>query len=125
MDDVGSDCELSIQHLILHEKENPRIVFDNFDFNILADIILKNHWNSDIHSMAQYCTFDRFESANLDDTTPLVSNIESFENKEYLLSKEELKLKCDFTVLVSRILVEFFSCMHYLQTNVCIHIPHR
>ena len=126
MDDVGSDCDSSIQHLILHEKKNLRIVFDNFDFNILANIILKNHRNSDIHWMAQYCTFDRFESANLDDTTPLVSNIESFENKEYRLSKEELnKLKCDFTVLVSRILVKFFSCMHYLQKNVCIHIPHR
>ena len=94
LDDVESDCESSIQHLILQEKKNLRIVFDNFDFNFLANIMLKNHQNSDIHWMTQYCTFDRFASANLDDTTPLVNNIESFENKEYLLSQEELnKLK--------------------------------
>lgn len=68
MDDVGSDCESRIQHSILKEKENLRIVFDNFDFSILANIMLKNHQNSDIHWMAQYCTFDRFSSANLDDT---------------------------------------------------------
>ena len=126
MDDVGSDCESSIQHLILQEKKNLRIVFDNFDFNILANIMLKNHQNSDIHWMAQYCTFDRFSSANLDDTVPLVIDIESFENKEYLLSQQELNiLKCDFTVLVSRVLVEFFPCLSYLQKNVCTHIPHR
>ncbi|XP_028410627.1 uncharacterized protein LOC114533317 [Dendronephthya gigantea] len=126
MDDVGSDCESTIRDLILLKKKNLRIVFDNIDFKILANIILKNHQNSDIHWMAQYCTFDRFASENLDDTTPLVSNIESFENKEYLLSQEELnKLKCDFTVLVSRVLVEFFPCLYYLQKNVCIHIPHR
>ena len=126
MDDAGSDCESSIRHLILQEKKSLRIVFDNFDFNILANIMLKNHQNSDIHWMAQYCTFDRFSSANLDDTVPLIIDIESFENKEYLLSQQELnKLKCDFTVLVSRVLVEFFPCLSYLQKNVCTHIPHR
>jgi hypothetical protein len=72
MDDVESDCESSIKHLILQEKKNLRIVFDKFDFNFLANIMLKNHQNSDIHWMTQYCTFDRFASANLDDTTPLV-----------------------------------------------------
>ena len=100
MDDVGNDCELSIQHLILLQKKNPRMVFNNFDFDILANIILKNHGNLDILWMAKHCTFDQFQSTNLDDTKPLVNNIESFKNKEHLLSKEELnKPKCDFTVI--------------------------
>ena len=102
MDDVGSDCEASIQHSILKEKKNLRIVFDNFDFNILANIMLKNHQNSDIHWMAQYCTFDRFSSANLVDTVPLVNDIESFENKEYLLSQQE--------------------CLHPYTSQVGVHI---
>lgn len=126
MDDVGCDSELSIKQLIFQEKKDLRIVSDNIDFKILVNITLRNHQNSDIHWMAQYCTFDRVPSSHLDDTKPQVECIDSFENKEYLLSQEELqKLKSDFTVLVSRILVEFFPCLLYLQHNVCSHIQHR
>ena len=43
----------------------------------------------------------------LDDTNPLVDDINTFRNSNYLLDKEE------FIVLVSRILVEFFSCLSF------------
>ena len=42
----------------------------------------------------QFVTFDRIPSDHLDDTKPLVASVDDFENKEYLLSNEELeKLK--------------------------------
>ena len=126
MDDVGRDSESNIKQLIFHEKKDMRIVSDNIDFKVLVNITLKNHQNSDIHWMPQYCTFDRIPSFHLDDTKPLVEHIDTFENKEYLLSKEELqKLKSDFTVLISRILVDFIPCLQNLQQNVCSHIEHR
>lgn len=69
---------------------------------------------------------DRIPSNHLDDRTPLVTDIDQFENKEYLLSKHELgKLKSDFTTLVSRVLVEFFPCLKFLNDDICKHIPHR
>jgi len=94
-------------------KENSsmelRATFDNFDFKILANVILKNHRNSDFHWITYYLTFDRISSAGLDDTKPLVNDISTFSNSNYLLCKDELQLfRKEFIVLVSRILVEFF-----------------
>ena len=89
-------------------KENPsmeiRATFDNFDFKVLANIQLKNYKNSDFHWITQYLTFDRVSSAGLDDTKPLVEDISSFSDSNYLLSKDELQLfRRDFIVLVSRV----------------------
>ena len=70
-------------------KENSsmelRVTFDNFDFKILANVILKNHRNSDFHWITHYLTFDRISSAGLDDTKPLVNDINTFSNSNYLL----------------------------------------
>ena len=99
MDDVGSNNVKDLQKLVESEGNQLRIVFDNFDFRVLANIVLPNHRNSDMHWIAQFATFDRIPSNHLDDSKPLVSNINDFENKEYLLTKEELeKMKSDFTV---------------------------
>ena len=49
-----------------------RVIFDNFDFRILANIILRNHRNSDMHWIAQYVTFDRVPSSHLDDSQPIL-----------------------------------------------------
>ena len=49
-----------------------RVIFDNFDFRILANIILRNHCNSDMHWIAQYVTFDRVPSSHLDDSQPIL-----------------------------------------------------
>lgn len=94
-------------------KENSsmelRATFDNFDFKILANVILKNHRNYDFHWITHYLTFDRISSAGLDDTKPLVNHISTFSNSNYFLCKDELQLfRKEFIVLVSRILVEFF-----------------
>jgi len=34
-------------------------------------------------------------------------------------------MKSDFTILVTRVLVQFFPCLSYLKDDVCKHIPHR
>ena len=125
MDDVGGDLKNKIKGLLKTEGK-PRMVFDNFDFKILANIILPNHRNSDMHWIAQFMTFDRFPSHHLDDTTPLVSDVNNFDNKEYLLTEMELQtVKSNFCTLVMRILVEFFPCMRHLKSVVDEHIPHR
>jgi len=125
MDDVGTNNVKDLQKLVETEG-NLRLVFDNFDFRILSNVVLPNHQNSDMHWIAQYATFDRILSNCLDDSKPIVSNIEDFQNKEYLLSQVELdKLKSDFIVLVTRVLVQYFPCLNDLKDVVCQHIPHR
>lgn len=111
-------------------KENSsmelRVTFDNFDFKILANVILKNHRNSDFHWITHYLTFDRISSAGLDDTKPLVNDINTFSNSSYLLHKDELQhFRKEFIVLVSRVLVEFFPCLSSLQSLIPEHIKHR
>lgn len=102
-----------------------RVTFDNFDFKMLANIVLKNHRNSDFHWITQYFTFSRVSSAHLDDTKPLVEDIKTFHNSNYLLSMEELEMfRKEFIVLVSRVLVEFFPCLHPLKPLIPEHIKH-
>lgn len=125
MDDVGSDLKSEVKKLVKSEGK-PRIVFDNFDFKILANIILPNHRISDMHCIAQFLTFDRFPSDHLDDTKPLVADVKSFDNKEYLLTEKELQtVKSNFCTLVMRVLIEFFPCIQHLKSVVDDHIPHK
>ena len=69
-------------------KENSsmelRATFDNFDFKILANVILKNHRNPDCHWITHYLTFDRISSAGLDDTKPLVNDYWHFQQFQLL-----------------------------------------
>ena len=111
-------------------KENSamelRATFDNFDFKMLANIILTNHRNSDFHWITQYFSFNRVSSAGLDDTKPLIEDINTnFSNSSYLLSKELQLFRKEFIVLVSRVLVEFFPCLNPLKPLIPKHIQHR
>ena len=103
-----------------------RVVFDNFDFRVLANIILCNHRNSDMHWIAHYITFDRVPSNHLDDSKPIVANIADFENVNYLLSKAELEQqRKDYIILVARVLTEYFPVLQPLRDAIPSHIPHR
>ena len=114
MDDVGGDLKINIKTLTKTEGK-PQMIFDNFDFKILSNIILPNHRNSDMHWIAQLMTFDRIPSDHLDDTKPIIAYVNLFYNKEYLLTETELQaVKNNFCTLVARVLVEFFSCMRPL-----------
>ena len=125
MDSVAGDIKSEVKQ-VLQTNSSLRIVFDNLDFTVLANIILKSNRNSDMHWIGHYVTFDRVPSSHLDNTHPLMASINEFDNTEYLLSENELrKLKSDFTVLVARVLVEFFTCLNHLKSAVAIHIPHR
>ena len=124
MDSVGENIKSELQQ-VLQTNSSLRIVFDNLDlkFPVLANIILKNHRNSDIHWIGRYV---RVPSSHLDNTNPLMTNTNEFNNTDYLLSEDELKkLKSDFTILVARVLVQFFPCLNHLTSAVIIHIPHR
>ena len=124
MDDIGGGLVQKLRSWVREGKEI-RIIFDNFDFKVLAKIILQNHRNCDMHWIAHYATYDRFSTEDFDDTQPLVQNLTSFENSNYLLSSEEMeKTKKDFTIIVARVLVEFFQCMKPISKVVPNHIEH-
>ena len=55
MDSVGGNIKSEVQQ-VLQTNSSLRIVFDNLDlkFTVLANIILKNHRNSDIHWIGHY-----------------------------------------------------------------------
>jgi len=127
MDSVGDRLIENVREAM---KENPgmeiRATFDNFDFRMLANIILKNHRNSDFHWIVQYLTFDRVSSTGLDDEKPIVDNMDDFHNSNYLLDQGEVELmKQDFIVLVSRVLIEFFPFLEPLKSIIPQHIDHQ
>lgn len=107
-------------------RKGDQSLFDNFDFKILANIMLQNHRNSDMHWIAHYATYDRVTTNHLNDTKPLVENLKSFENSNYLLSSDEMEsMKKEFTILVARVLLKFFPCMKPLSRVVPGHIEHK
>ena len=55
-----------------------RVIFDNFDFRILANIILRKHRSSDMHWIAQYVTFDRVPFSHLDDSQSILPDIKNY-----------------------------------------------
>ena len=82
------------------------VVFDNFDFRILANIILRNHRNYDMRWVARYVTFDRVPSSHLDDSQPIVPGIKDYDNVNYLMSKTELDQQWNnYIILVARVLI--------------------
>jgi len=48
MDDVGTNNVKDLQKLVETEG-NLQLVFDNFDFRILSNVVLPNPQNSDMH----------------------------------------------------------------------------
>ena len=125
IDDIGADMVNGVQNQISAGRQL-RVCYDNIDFRILVNIILKNHQNSDNHWIAQYITFDRVPSDGLDNRKSLVPDPREFDNINYLLGKDELDvLRQNFIVLVARVLIEFFEFMKPLANAVPNHIPHR
>ena len=98
MDNLGSNLS-SIIKAKVDSGQELRVVFDNFDFRILTNIILCNHRNSDMHWIAQHVPFDRVPSSHLDDSKPSVPNIKDFDNINYLMSKTELDQQRDNIIL--------------------------
>jgi hypothetical protein len=124
LDDLQDGVMDYIKKMVKEGKEI-RWTFDNFDFNILTNIIISGYKNSDMHWICQYITFDRVPSSHLDDSKPLVEDISKFENKEYLLSKSELQnTRFEYIVLISRILLDFFPCLKVIKNVVPSHIEH-
>ena len=125
MDSLGSNLASVIKEKVESGQEM-RVIFDNLDFRILANIVLSNHGNSDMHWIGHYVTFDRVSSNDLDCSKPLVDNIQDFDNINYLLSKPELKQQHhDYIILVARALLEFFPALKPLMDVVPSHISHR
>ena len=65
-------------------------------------------------------------SGHLDDSTPVVPNIDTFDDINYLLSKTELdQQRQDYTIIVTCILLHFFLALQPLSDVIPSHIQHR
>ena len=125
IDGLGSDLTSVIKAKIESGLEM-RLVSDNFDFRIFANILLRDHRNSDVQWIAQYVTFDWVSLGHLDDSKPIVPDKSDFANVNYLLNKEELQQQwSEFIILVARVLPQFFPALQPLRDAVPEHLSHR
>ena len=123
MDQIGSGLVSKVQKLV-QEGLELRVNFDNLDFRILANQVLTNHRNTDVHWINQYITFDTVPSPHLDDQHPL-ADLKELPLTEYLLSQEEEKqFRSNITVLVARVLTKMVPCLAHIKDAVPKHIPH-
>ena len=131
MDDGGN--QESIIKELMNEGKEPRVVhvYDNFDFRITPGQLTKDHQNTDNHWISQYVTFDRIDTSGMCNSQPM-GELSEFEIFGYLLNEaEEAKLRSDYIIHVTRVLVKFISwleppkeCLQRLQhcqkaANLC------
>jgi len=123
MDNVGGNLESIIKEL-MNEGKEPRVVYDNFDFRITPGQLTKDHQNTDNHWISQYVTFNRIDTSGMNNSQP-IGELSKFEIFGYLLNEvEEAKLRSDYIILVTRVLVKFISWLEPLKE--CLgHIKHR
>ena len=123
MDDVGGNLEIIIKEL-MNEGQEPRVVYDNFDFRITPGQLTKDHQNTDNHWISQYVTFDRIDTSGMNNSHS-IGDLTEFEIFGYLLNEaEEAKLRSDYIILVARVLVKFISWLEPLKESLG-HIKHR
>ena len=97
------------------------MVYDNFDFLITPGQLTKAHQNMDNHWISQYVTFDRIDTSGMNNSHS-IADLSEF---GYLLNEaEEAKLRSDYIILVTRVLVKFISWLELLRE--CLgDIKHR
>lgn len=88
MDGFGLDLIFVIKVKIEFGLEM-RVVFDNFDFRIFANIFFRNYRNLDMYWIVQYVIFDWVFLGYFDDLKFIVFDINDFVNVSYFLNKEE------------------------------------
>lgn len=88
MDGFGLDLIFVIKVKIEFGLEM-RVVFDNFDFRIFANIFFRNYRNLDMYWIVQYVIFDWVFLGYFDDLKFIVFDINDFVNVNYFLNKEE------------------------------------
>ncbi|KAK3755179.1 hypothetical protein QZH41_010699 [Actinostola sp. cb2023] len=124
LDNIGDHLVDTIKEE-MKEGSKPRLTFDNFDFRVNAGEMLKGISNVDRHWICQYLTFDRVDTATLDNTQPL-GDLKDLDIKAYLLSDEEQEhMRDEYIVLVSRILTKVIPWLTSLEKTVPCHIDHE
>lgn len=108
----------------MNEGQESRVVCDNFDLRITPGQLTKDHQNTDNHWISQYVTFDRIDTSGMNNSHS-IGDLSEFEIFNYLLNEaQQAKLRSDFIILVTRVLVKFISWLEPLKE--CLgHIKHR
>lgn len=123
MEDVGGNLGGIIGDL-MSKGQQPRVVYDNFDFRITPGQLTKDHQNTDNHWISQFITFDRIDTSGLDNSKP-IGDLSEFDIFCYLMNdNERAKLRSDYTILATRVLVKFIPWLEPLKE--CLgHIKHK
>lgn len=123
MDTIGKELVPKIKGFV-QEGQELRVNFDNLDFKILANHVLRNHHNKDVHWINQFVTFDRVPLTHLHDFKP-IADLKELPITSFLLSQEERRqFRSALITLTSRILTKHVTCLSEMKDVVCKHIPH-
>lgn len=112
IDTIGKELVPKIKGFV-HEGQELRV---NFDFKILANHVLRNHHNKDVHWINQFVTFDRVPSTHLHDFKH-IADLKELPITSFLLSQEERRqFRSALITLTSRILTKHVTCPSQINT---------
>ena len=114
-----------IEKLMEEQPKSFSIVLDNVDIRVLASDMTSDNQNKDYHWCNHNAYRDRVNPTHLPDDGP-IADLQEVPNSAFLPSLTDQKaLLNDFTVLISRVLVENLTEFEIFKDVVPIHIKHK
>ena len=103
-----------------------KIVFDNFDFKQLVHHMTEDRQNIDNHWVSHISVENRASGNHLSMEKHETKSLLKIEHAKFVPNKIEHVLQRDnYSALVSRILVDNISCLHFLKECASRHIKHE
>ena len=110
----------------VRKGKDGKINGDNLDIYVTTNDIRMDHTNKDYHFFASDWTVDRVDLSGLDDSVPLIGNMNlPISVKNFVPSvDEDIKYIDALKVLLSRVLVEYIDEFNWMKPVVPNHIYH-
>ena len=128
--DSALGCNVSLIEVVEHQLQNVKtaipyqIVGDNVDLEIKVRHMDKDNRNKSMHFFNLVAFEDRVTGNELPDTH--AKTLADVPISSFLPTTMDLiKLKRDFIILLSRVIVKHFKSLHFLKSCVIYHNPHQ
>ena len=103
------------------------LIIDNIDKHVKSFDMRLSHQSKSLHFVNSIAVIDRIDVSHLSSDFGMVESKKNLKDLKALLPATEdfTAIKANFSVLISRVLVEHMPKLHKCRSKVTRHIPHK
>ena len=103
------------------------LIIDNIDKHVKSFDMRLSHQSKSLHFVNSIAVIDRIDVSHLSSDFGMVESKKNLKDLKALLPATEdfTAIKANFSVLISRVLVEHMPKLHKYRSKVTRHIPHK